>query len=127
MKLIHQTYRIQATPEQVFQALTTPETIQKWSGAPATMEAKAGTKFSTFGGAIHGSNLLVVPNQKLVQEWYAGTWEMPTTVVFNLTADGAETVVELVHEGVPDLALEQISSGWESNYLGSMRKMFAGE
>lgn len=126
MKLINQTYRMQATPEQVFQALTMPDIIQKWSGAPATMEARAGTTFSIFGGAIHGSNLLVLPNHKLVQEWYAGTWDMPTTAVFNLMADGKETVVELIHEGVPDPAYDQISSGWESNYLGSMQKMFAG-
>jgi uncharacterized protein YndB with AHSA1/START domain len=90
------------------------------------MDAKAGTKFATHGGAIHGSNLLVVPNHKLVQEWYAGNWEMPTTVVFNLMADGDGTLVELIHEGVPDPAHDQISTGWKDSYLGAMQKMFAG-
>lgn len=39
---------------------------------------------------------------------------------------GDETVVELIHEGVPNPAHEQISAGWETNYLGSMKEMFAG-
>ncbi len=125
MNPIIQTYVMKATPAQVFEALTTPAIIQKWSGAPATMDGKAGTKFSLFGGAIHGANLIVVPNQKLVQEWYAGNWEMPTIAVFTLTSTDQGTTVELLHEGVPEAAHAEISAGWGGNYLGSMQKMFA--
>lgn len=125
MKPIVQTYVMKAPPAEVFKALTTPEIIQKWSGAPATMDSRVGTQFSLFGGAIHGANLLVVPNKKLVQEWYAGNWQDPSIVIFTLTPSEAGTTVELFHEGVSDAAHAEISSGWNSNYLGSMQKMFA--
>ena len=125
MKSIAQTYSMNASPEKVFAALTDPALIKTWSGAPAEMDAKAGTKFSMFGGQIHGSNLEVVPNKKLVQAWVAGDWEKPSTVTFTLTPTAAGTKVDLQHEGVPDSAHDSISSGWDTNYLGQMQKMFA--
>jgi uncharacterized protein YndB with AHSA1/START domain len=125
MKPITQTYLMNANPEKVFAALTKPELIQQWSGAPATMDAQAGTKFALFGGAIHGANLEVVPNQKLVQAWSAGDWEKPSTVTFTLSPAPEGTKVELLHEGVPAAAHEMISSGWNANYLGAMQNMFA--
>jgi activator of HSP90 ATPase len=124
MKPIIQTYEMKATPKEVFTALVTPGIIQKWSGAPAQMDGNVGTKFVLFGGAIHGTNLEVVPDQKLVQEWYAGNWETPSTVTFTLRPTQAGTAVELRHEDVPDNAHGDISAGWDTNYLGSMQKMF---
>lgn len=122
---IQQSYEMKATPAQVFEALTNPEIIQKWSGAPATMDDQVGTNFSLFGGGIVGKNLEVAPNQKLVQEWKASDWDRSSKVAFTLvpTADG--TRVELFHENVPDAAYETISQGWGPRYLGQIQKMFA--
>jgi activator of HSP90 ATPase len=125
MKVITQTYAMRAKPSEVFAALTDPQVIQKWSGAPAQMDAKVGTKFALFGGQIHGTNLESVANQKLVQDWTAGDWPKPSTVTFTLVATPEGTNVELQHAGVPDDAQAHISEGWDTNYLGKMRTMFA--
>ncbi len=127
MKPIIQTYQMNATPEEVFAALITPAIIQKWSGAPADMDGTVGTKFALFGGAIHGTNLEIILGRKLVQEWYAGDWPTASTVTFTLAPTNEGTAVELRHEGVPDAAYEQISSGWDANYLGPIQKLFAAE
>ncbi len=124
MKPITQSYEIKATPAEVFDALTNPETIKQWSGGPAQMANKVGTKFSLFGGGVHGTNLEVIPNQKLVQEWYAEEWEKPSKVSFILVPTGESTIIELLHEGVPESEIQKFSEGWNQHYLGQIQKMF---
>jgi uncharacterized protein YndB with AHSA1/START domain len=124
MKPITQDYEIQATPAQVFEALTDPALIEKWSGAPARMDAQVGTQFSMFGGNITGTNLEVVPDRKLVQAWYGGDWEEPSHVTFTLVAVADGTRVELRHEDVPEDEVATISQGWKEYYLGPIQHMF---
>lgn len=126
MDPIKKNYEIKASPEAVFDALTNAETIKSWSGAPATMDAKAGTEFSVFGGSITGKNLEMYPNKKIVQSWTEGSWEIPSIVIFTLVDQGDTTTVELLHEGVPQDSVEKITEGWEQYYMGQIQKMFAG-
>jgi uncharacterized protein YndB with AHSA1/START domain len=89
MELIKQEYEIKARPEEVFAALLDPEIIQRWSGAPATMEGKVGGRFALFDGRITGVNVEIVKDQKVVQDWQYGGWESPSKVTFTLTQRGA--------------------------------------
>lgn len=124
-KPITKTYELEATPAEVFEALTKPNVIQKWSGAPATMDNQVGTEFSLFGGEIVGKNVEVVPNQKLVQDWRPKAWETSSKVTFSLAASNGGTRLDLRHENVPDDEREMIDQGWDAHYLGQMQKMFA--
>lgn len=124
MTTITKTYQIKASPAQVFDAMTNAETIQKWSGRPAEMDSQVGTKFSLFGGNILGSNLEVVPGQKLVQEWYESKWDHRSKVTLTLLPANGGTTVELLHEDVPEGEHEYISTGWEKYYLDLIQEMF---
>lgn len=124
MKTIRQTYLINATPDQVFKALTNPKIIEQWSGAPATMSARKGSTFSLWDGWNYGKNLEVVRNEKLVQEWRSQEWEEPSKVTFTLKGKGRKTEVELTHENVPDNGYKKYSDGWKEYYLGAIRKLF---
>ena len=126
-KPITQIYQINASPQKVFEALTNAKIIQEWSGAPAKMDAQAGTEFSLFGDSIVGKNVEVVPNEILVQDWAEATWESPSRVTFTLTAAKGGTTVELRHENVPEASLQSISQGWQQFYLGQIQKMFGGD
>lgn len=121
MKQINQTYELNATSQVVFDALVNPETIKQWSGAPAQMDGNIGTKFSLFGGQIEGTNLEVVPNQKLVQKWPSDT-----KVTITLVDNGDTTTADLLHEDIPADEVEKFSQGWKEYYFGPMQKMFAG-
>jgi len=68
MPTIQQTYEMNATPEQVFEALVNPEIIQNWSEDEVKMGPEVGAKFSLWGGQMFGTNLEVVKNKKLVHE-----------------------------------------------------------
>ncbi|MDQ3046781.1 MAG: SRPBCC domain-containing protein [Bacteroidota bacterium] len=124
MPTIEQTYEMNATPEQVFEALVNPDLIQTWSGDEVKMSAEVGAKFSLWGGQMFGTNLEVIKNKKLVQEWCYDQWEAPSKVTFTLKAKGKQTIVELLHEDVPEKSVNSITDGWNAYYLGAMKEMF---
>ena len=72
MKDLRKTIHIKVSPEEVFNALTNPLTIELWSGFPASIEPKAGTEFSIFDGDITGKNIKVDAPVLLEQEWDFG-------------------------------------------------------
>ena len=121
MKIIKQTYQINSSIDKVWEALVNPKIVNAWGGGPAKMDAKVGSKFSLWGGDIHGKNIEVVKNKKLVQDWYGGEWDEPSKLIFNLTAQDGKTQLELVQENVPDKEYQDISDGWQDYYIGPMK------
>jgi len=124
MPTIKQTYEMNATPEEVFEALVNPNIIQDWSGDEAKMIAEVGGKFSLWGGQMFGTNLEVVKNKKLVQEWCYDQWEAPSKVTLTIKPKGKGSVVDLLHEDVPEKSINSIADGWGAYYLGAMQEMF---
>jgi uncharacterized protein YndB with AHSA1/START domain len=125
MPTIEKTYEMNATPEEVFEALVNPELIEDWSGDEAKMSADIGGKFSLWGGQMFGTNLEVVKNKKLVQEWCYDQWKEPSKVTFTIKSKGKVTILDLLHENVPEKSVNSISDGWDAYYLGAMQDMFA--
>jgi activator of HSP90 ATPase len=124
MKNIHQKHYINATPEEVYTALTNPLTIELWSGYPADMQPVEGTEFTLFEGDICGLNISLIPNQQLIQEWYFGEGNEKSIVTIVLKPYGNGTQVELEHTNVPDEDWENMEEGWKSYYWGAIKKYF---
>ena len=72
MKDFKKYYIIPAEPDEVYLALTTPATIQLWSGEPAEMSTEPGSEFSLWDGSITGKNVEFEPGKKIIQQWYFG-------------------------------------------------------
>jgi len=124
MKTIRHHYFINATPEEVFAAITNPFTIELWSGYPAQMEAKEGTEFSIFDGDISGRNISITENKQLVQEWYFGDRPEQSIVTINLQPHQEGTKVNLEHTNVPDEEVEEFKDGWNEYYWGAIKEFF---
>jgi len=124
MPTIQRSYEMNATPEEVFDALLNSDKIQHWSGDEAKMCPEVGGTFMLWGGQMFGTNIEIVKNKKLVQEWCYDQWEEPSRVTFTIKAKGKKTVVELLHEDVPEKSLKSIDDSWNSYYLGAMQEMF---
>ena len=114
---------IAADPEEVFAALTNPFQIEIWSGYPADMKAEVGYVFSLWEGDITGVNLVVVPNRRLVQEWFFGERDEQSLVEIKLKKENGKTVLDLKHTHIPAEVYEEITEGWREYYLGSMKEM----
>lgn len=124
MKVIKKEYHIFAPQTKVWDTLTNPKTIEAWGAGPAKMTDKKDFKFSLWGGSIHGTNLEVVPNKKLIQEWYSDDDpETATKVTFTLTHKEGCTTLKLTHSGVSPRNYESIDKGWDDYYLGEIKKL----
>lgn len=124
MKTFKEQFKIKATPEEVFNALVNPLTIELWSGYPAVMEAKENVEFSLWDGDISGKNLKIITNQQLMQEWYFGDQPEQSIVTINLTPTKIGTFIELSHTNIPEEAYEDIKEGWKKYYWGAIKIFF---
>jgi uncharacterized protein YndB with AHSA1/START domain len=124
MKRFSNTYYIHAPIENVFEAITNADIIEEWSGAPCIMDDKEGTEFSMWGGDIYGTNVEVIPNERIVQEWYAEDWESPSLVTLELTSESSGTIIEFFQENIPDRSFIRIFQGWNNFFFGKIREYF---
>jgi activator of HSP90 ATPase len=128
MKDYKKYFIINASPEELYIALTNPDTIRLWSGEPAEMSTEPGTEFSLFDGSIEGKNLEFEENKKIVQEWYFGEEEeTPSIVTIKLHPHADGTSVELRHNNIPDEAYEDMVEGWNDVYFAALNEFYGAE
>ncbi len=121
MKDFKKYFSIPAEPEEVYAALTNPATIQLWTGEVAEMSTEPGSEFALWEESIVGKNLEFEPGKKIVQQWYFGEDEEAPSIVTIILHQGKKgTDVELRHTNIPDEAFEDITTGWQEAYFGSL-------
>ncbi len=126
MGTVTKKYRVAASPKKVFEALTNKEIIEQWSGSEAEMNLTEGGTFSLWEGDIHGINQKI-SEQQIVQDWKEKTWEAYSRCTFNITADGESTMLELIHENIPESSVKSIDGGWDDYYLGPLKELLESE
>ena len=125
MKDFKKYYNLPASPQEVYQALTTPVTLELWTGEEAEMSTQPDSEFSLWGGSIVGKNIAFEPGKKIVQEWYFGDQPIPSIVTIILHPQKQGTSVELVHTNIPDEEFKSISEGWDDAYFGSLQEFYS--
>jgi len=124
MKDFKKYYLLAGKPDEVYNALTNPATIQLWSGEPAEMSTIPGSEFSLWEGSITGKNLEFIPGKKIVQEWYFGDQEEKSIATILIHDHKNGSSVELRHTNIPDEDYQNIIEGWNINYFGSLDEFF---
>lgn len=129
MKTFKKYYEIPTSPDQVYLALTTPTTIQLWTGAPAEMSTVAGSEFSLWDGDICGKNVEFIENKKIVQNWYFEgiTDDSIVTIKLHEGKRAGTTSVELVHTNIPEEDFEDMADGWDEYYFNALIDFFEEE
>lgn len=117
-----QTYLIDASAQDVWEALVDPKIIHDWGAGPAKMSEKK-EKFSLWGGDIYGVNTSVLSKKRLEQNWYAGDWDKPSKVIFELSEQDGKTAITLTHTNIPDDEFDGIKSGWDEYYFGPIKEL----
>ncbi len=125
MKEYKKYYRLPATPEEVYIALTNPLTIELWTGEPAEMSAAPGSEFSMWEGSIVGKNLEFEENKKIVQQWYFDGQDEESIVTIKLHTDKNGTSVELSHTNIPDADYHDFVQGWDESYFAVLEEFFS--
>ncbi len=117
-------YVIHASPNDLYKALTLPETIQLWTGYPAEMSDEEGFEFSLFDGDISGKNLEMKEGREIVQQWYFDGQEEPSIVRIILHPHKKGTSVELRHSNIPDDLFDEFATGWDQYYFGRLQEFY---
>lgn len=131
--------RIKASPDKVWAAWTDPEKIKLWWGPDITSvlhaetDPRVGGRFrvamSDTDGEVHdvsGTYKVFTPHEKFVMSWaWITTPERESQVTVTLKADGAETILTLLHEQFFDEAARiGHNRGW-SESLAKLEALFA--
>ncbi len=124
MKDFKKYYIIPADPQDVYNAITNPVTIQLWTGDPAVMSTVPGSEFSLWEDSILGKNLEFEENKKIVQQWYFDGQDEPSIVTIKLHPHDDGTSVEVRHTNIPDEAYTDITEGWVDAYLSGLDDFF---
>ncbi|MCO5950261.1 SRPBCC domain-containing protein [Mucilaginibacter flavidus] len=120
-------YRLPATPEEVYTALTNPLTIELWTGETAEMSTEPGSEFSMWEGSIVGKNLEFEENKKIVQQWYFDGQPEESIVTIKLHPDKDGTSIELRHTNLPAAEYNDFAEGWDNSYFGALAEFFEVE
>ncbi len=109
---------IEASPEEVFEYLVTPDGMTAWMGQRADLHACPGGAFDVdiAGSPIRGRYLEVDRPHRVVVSWgVADSAEFPpgaSQVSFTLTPTAHGTRIDLLHSGLPDLMVAGHADGW---------------
>lgn len=127
MATITKEYFIAVPPRMVWDALTDLEQINAWGAGPnAVMELSEGGAFSFWDGDIHGKNLEIEPETRLVQEWYTNGHDYPTEVTVTVEPgehEGEEgTKLSVIQTGVAEEDVEEFDRGWDEWYAGPLKE-----
>jgi uncharacterized protein YndB with AHSA1/START domain len=104
-----------AAPDEVWAALTTPESIARWLAQPAEIELRPGGAFrlqlsqlETMDGLVRAAD----PPRLLELDWTRGG-EEPSVLRFDLRPDGQGTVLVLDHRLIDATIGMRYMSVWE--------------
>ena len=117
-KVLTATVRIGAPPADVFPYFVDPALMIKWIGESADLHPEPGGLFALdFSNTpVRGEYVEIEPPTRVVFTWgVAGRDSLPpgsTTVEVTFTADGPDTVVQLLHHDLPAEEFDSHLEGW---------------
>ena len=123
MKDFKKRYTLNATPQDVYNAMTNPLMIEIWTGEPVVMSTVPGSEFEIWDGSITGEYVEFIQDKLIVQRWFFGE-EEDSIVTIKLHPDRKGTLVELFQTNIPDNAFENMVEGWDVDYFGNLRQLY---
>jgi uncharacterized protein YndB with AHSA1/START domain len=121
---------IAASPEDVFAAWMSAKEHAAFTGAPAAIAARAGTRHTAWDGYIHGWVLKVGPGRRATFSWrtsdFAAT-DLDSVVELSVGRAKEGARVKLSHWDIPAGQGERYSKGWEDFYFEPLSRYFAAK
>jgi uncharacterized protein YndB with AHSA1/START domain len=112
--------RVKASPETIFPFLVDAERSARWFGRSASIDPRPGgayrTEISDQIVAIGEIVEIDEPRRVVLTFGWEGNEAIPpgsSRVQITLEPDGDETLVRLMHDGLPDGAAQEHGEGWD--------------
>jgi uncharacterized protein YndB with AHSA1/START domain len=118
---VNRQVRIEARPETVFRFFVDPDRIVQWMGVRAELDPRPGGVYRvevTPRSVAEGRFVEVSPYSRIVFTWGWVGDNVPvppgsTTVEVTFVPDGAGTIVQLRHSGLPEAEAHSHAEGWD--------------
>jgi activator of HSP90 ATPase len=110
------------TPHEVYEMLMDSKKHAAFTGEPAKISKQVGGKFTAYGDFIEGTNVELIQDKKIVQNWRGSDWAegIYSKATFKLKAVKAGTELSFEQVGVPNEQYEGIKKGWYDFYWDKM-------
>src|SRR5215470_12405099 len=91
---------------------------------PGEISHNVGGAFAIFGGYVSGRHVELVPGERIVQAWRAGSWDpgIYSIARFELKEEGEGTKLIFDHTGFPIGLAQHLAYGWKTNYWEPLAK-----
>jgi activator of HSP90 ATPase len=135
---IHQEPVFAASRKRVYEALTDADLFEKvvqlsgvmkgsTSKVAATISTAEGGAFALFGGYITGRQVVLVPNELIVQAWRSASWGagLYSIAQFQFVDNGNESKIIFDQGGFPNEEAEHLAAGWQANYWTPLAKLLS--
>jgi hypothetical protein len=125
---IRQSVSFKARPEVLFGLYMDSKKHSASTGGLARISRKAGGRFTAWGKALSGRNLLIVPNKIIVQAWRSVHFKKSdpdSILVLCFSKAGRGGRVDLVHVNVPPQDHKGVTLGWPKYYWKPWKRFLA--
>jgi activator of HSP90 ATPase len=119
---------IPASPEEIYHTWLSSVGHSDMTGSPASISTEVGSEFDAWDGYIHGRNLALEPDKRIVQSWRTSEFsadEPDSRIEITLEPVGNQTKLTLKHTGLPPHG-RQYEQGWVESYFEPMKEYFKG-
>jgi activator of HSP90 ATPase len=118
-----------APPDELFDMYLDAAIHAAFTGAPVTIEARAGAPFRAFDGALSGIILHVEPKRLIVQTWrsvHFSSDDIDSVLVLSFWPENDFTRIELAQINIADNDFAGVTHGWEKYYWAPWRAYLLG-
>jgi len=119
---------LNTTPHEVYEIFMDSQKHSQLTNSNAQISREVDGEFTVWDGSIHGKDLTLIPDKKIVQLWRAEDAGWPeghfSTVTFIFTAQGDKTKLSITHKDIPVSDYKNVEQGWREYYLQALEKKF---
>ncbi|VDM44841.1 unnamed protein product [Toxocara canis] len=121
---LSENFKIQ--PDRLWEVLTEPELVKKWSGGNTQIDLRVGGEFSMFNSMVTGSFLRIEQNKELDMKWRLKSYPSGhyANMRFILEDEGDSTKIRVEATGVPRGQRDDTENGIRRYYLQSISRTF---
>lgn len=121
---IFQFIEIAAPVDKVYEALMDEKKHAEFTGMSAKLENKVGGNFELTDGESFGFNVFLAKNKTIVQAWSHRSFVEGffSIVHIDLVENGAHTVLNFNHIGVPEEHSGWLTEGWKRIYWEPLKE-----
>lgn len=118
------------TPRRIYDAWLSSEEHSAFTGSPAEISSRKGSRFTAHDGYIQGANVELERGKRIVQTWRTSDFpedaeDSQLEITFLQTDSGTRIVIN--HGGLPEGQGERYHSAWGKNYFKPMSRYFLNQ